>query len=122
MNTAVYAVAVVACGAGALARYLLTTVRGTWSWPWPTLIANVVGSMVLGAIAHIALTSAHPDELLLIAGAGFAGGLTTFSTLAVDAVMLWRKDRRIASAGYLATTFATGLVAASLGWALVGLL
>lgn len=120
MSPTIYLVAALACGAGALARFLLTRLSASWSLPWPTLIANSLGTAVLGAVAQLALTSTHPDALLLIVGAGFAGGLTTFSTLAVDAVALWRGERRGASAGYLVVTFGVGLACAALGWWLAG--
>jgi CrcB protein len=122
MSPLAYLIAVLASGLGATVRYALTTLRGRWTYPWPTMAANGLGSFTLGAIAHAAVTATDPDTLMLIAGAGFAGGLSTFSTLAVDAVVLWREDRRAVSAGYLASTFALGLISAALGWALIAAL
>lgn len=118
MSSLAYVAAILACGAGAVVRFSLTKIRGTWRFPWPTLLANALGSLALGAIAHAVLTAPHPDELMLIAGGGFAGGLTTFSSLAVDAVVLWRGDKRARAAAYLAASFAAGLLCAAAGWAL----
>lgn len=118
MSPLLYLAAAMACGLGAVVRYSLTKFRHAWKLPWPTLIANALGSLALGAVAHIAVTSPHADELMLIVGGGFAGGLTTFSSLAVDAVVLWRDERRTHAVGYLATTLAAGLLFAALGWAL----
>jgi CrcB protein len=55
---------------------------------------NLVGSLLLGAL--LAEESAHPSARLALhdAGAiGFCGGLTTFSTFAVEIVDLVRDDR-----------------------------
>ncbi|WP_084626463.1 fluoride efflux transporter FluC [Demequina aurantiaca] len=120
MSPLIYLAAALACGAGAVVRFGLSRMNGLWKLPWPTFGANLLGCIALGAIAHLALTAAHPDELLLIAGGGFAGGLTTFSSLAVDAVVLWRGGRPAYSISYLAATFVGGLLGAAFGWALVG--
>lgn len=61
---------------GAALRYALSGVSGRV--PWGILIANVAGSAGLGAC--LALGGAIP----LLLGAGFFGGLSTWSTLAWD--------------------------------------
>lgn len=105
MSPLLYLAAAVACGLGATCRHLLSTLRYRRALPWPTLLANALGSLALGAVASIAVTSTHADVLMLVVGGGFAGGFTTFSTLAVDAVVLWRDDRRAHAAGYLVASF-----------------
>lgn len=120
MSPLVFSLATLACGVGALLRFLLTKINREWKFPWPTFAANVLGSILLGAIAHAAITSPHPDALMLIVGGGFAGGLTTFSSLAVDAVVLSRAGRPGVATGYLGATCAAGLLGAALGWALAG--
>jgi CrcB protein len=110
----VYVAAIAACVAGALLRYELAVVGRA---PWSTLIANAIGALVLGVVVRLAITGEQP-ELLLIAGAGFAGGLSTFSTLAVEIDGIWREGRRRFAVEYSALTLGVGLVAAWLGWAL----
>ena len=51
---------------------------------WAILLINVVGCFVLGVI----LGKKVKENLYLLLGAGFCGGLTTFSTFAVDAASL----------------------------------
>lgn len=114
MSAWVYVAAVAACVAGALMRYGLAVVGRS---PWSTLIANSIGALVLGVVAHLAVTGEQP-EVLLIAGAGFAGGLSTFSTLAVEIDGIWREGRQRFAVGYSALTLGVGLVAAGLGWML----
>ncbi len=118
MTPWMYAAAIVACGVGATGRYALGLARRPHQYPWPTLAANVFGSAVLGAAAA-AVHEGAPGWVLVVIGAGLAGGITTFSSLALDAVTLWGSARRWAAVGYLALTLASGVTAAWLGWALV---
>lgn len=115
MSGWIYAAAIVACGVGAMGRYWLGLARRHGQYPWPTLVANVVGSAVLGAAAG-AVHAGAPAWVLVIAGAGLAGGITTFSSLSLDAVTLWGQARRWQSVGYLAGTFVLGVAAGGLGW------
>ena len=59
-------------------------------FPWRTLAANVLGCLVLGAV--VALRSRHLGHrrLVLAAGTGFCGSLTTFSTFAVEIAAFMR--------------------------------
>ncbi|MGC4175578.1 fluoride efflux transporter FluC [Demequina sp.] len=115
MSAWVYVAGIVACGVGAAARYALGLARREGSFPWPTVAANVVGSAVLGAAAGAVATGA-PEWVLVVGGAGLAGGLSTFSSLALDAVTLWGTARRWGAVAYLGATFALGIGAAWLGW------
>jgi CrcB protein len=115
-----YLAAVLACGLGAAGRYSLGVLRRPHQFPWPTLVANIVGTAVLAGAAR-AVADGAPDWVLLVLGAGLAGGITTFSALALDAVTLWGAGRRAGAAWYLAATLASGVVAAWLAWTIVGL-
>jgi fluoride exporter len=75
--------------------------------PAGTLLVNLVGSFALGVVTGAAV----PAWVLAVVGAGFCGGLTTFSTVAVQAV----ERRRRSAAAYLAVTVVLGLVVAALG-------
>ena len=48
--------------------------------PWGTVLVNVVGSFVLGALTGSGLDG----ELTALLGTGFCGGLTTYSAFAVQ--------------------------------------
>ena len=101
---------------GAGVRYLLAT-HGAARFPWSILVANLVGSFGLGLL----LGSASPG-LLLFAGVGFCGALTTFSTFALDTLVLAREGRVTAAAGNVAASVAGSVVAVIAGMALVGAL
>ena len=80
----------VAGGFGAAARYGL---QKLWpasgaGIPLGVLLANVVGSLIAGAALGVAITSSAPEIVPTIIISGFCGGLTTFSTFAVETVQL----------------------------------
>jgi CrcB protein len=85
-----------------------------------TLLVNAVGSAALGLLVGLAA----PSWITLLAGAGWCGGVTTFSGVALQAVEAGRPGfggdqgagvRR--AAAYLVTTVLIGVGAAALGWA-----
>ena len=120
MTAWTYAAAILACGLGAAGRYALGLLRRPHQFPWPTLVANIVGTAVLAGAAR-AVHDGAPDWVLLVVGAGLAGGITTFSSLALDAVTLWGSGARARSVAYLSATLIAGVAAAWLAWAIVGL-
>ena len=72
---------------GAAARYgtLLALPPHLDAFPVATLLVNVVGTVILGAVAALPadLLSAHELTRPAI-GTGFCGGLTTFSTMTLE--------------------------------------
>lgn len=82
-------------------------------WPWGTLVVNVLGSGLLGLFTGLGLTG-HPLALL---GTGFCGGLTTYSSFAVQSHRLGRGR----GAAYAVLTVGLGLLAAALGFLLAQL-
>jgi len=112
MSPWIYVAALAACALGACVRYAVAVlIHG----PWATVVANVFGSVAAGAVAGLAASGDRP-ELLLVVGAGFAGGLSTFSALALDASTLWREGDRPQALTYCAVTLVTGVAAAAVGW------
>lgn len=113
--------AVLAAGAfGALLRYAATAAAGRSGSriPWAVFAVNVVGSLVAGCAAALPLGA----ELRLVVVTGFAGGLTTFSTLSVETIQAVL-DRRIRLAvASVAANLVVGIAAAALGWTLGGLI
>lgn len=82
--------------------------------PWSTLLINVTGSFLLGLLVGLGAD----DSWRSIAGVGFLGGYTTFSTASVETVHL-ALDRRYASAAANAVAMlALSVAAASIGYAL----
>jgi CrcB protein len=101
-------VLLVALGAsvGAPVRYLLGHVLDR-RLHWGTLTVNLTGSAMLGALAGAAV---HGDWLALL-GTGFCGGLTTYSSFAVQSV----QGGRGRGTAYVVMTVAGCLAVATLG-------
>ena len=112
--------AVAAGGAlGATARYAIgLTIDGLGvALPWATLTVNLVGCLLMGVLVSYVL--AHPRHHPLwrpFLGAGVLGGFTTFSAFAGDAVLLADEGAWAASAAYVVTTLAGGLLALWVGY------
>jgi CrcB protein len=82
--------------------------------PWPTLLINVTGSFALGLLVGLGTGSTW----LTIAGTGFLGGYTTFSTASVETVRLALDGRHAAAAVNALTMLVAGVAAAACGFAL----
>lgn len=116
-------VAVVVAGAvGALVRFAVQRVldgrveRHQW---YALMVVNVVGSAVLGAIVALVDERAFSAHALLIAGTGFCGALTTFSTFSLAVARTAVSSVRIA-AGRVAVMVTACAFAAAAGAALAG--
>lgn len=102
--------------AGAPLRYVVDRViqaRMDSVFPWGTLAVNVVGSFVLGVIAGRADVS---DEVMALAGAGFCGALTTYSTFGYETARLFEDGARWYAMGNVAVSVVAGVAAAGAGW------
>lgn len=88
-------------------------------FPWGTLAVNVSGSLALGALLVVILERFPPSRFLRpFAATGFLGAYTTYSTFAVETVMLARDGHRATAAAYVTVSLVGGLGAAWAGVAL----
>jgi fluoride exporter len=83
---------------GATVRWAVVSTVDFGTFPWPVLLINVAGSLLLGGV--LAGEWSHPSAHVVLhdgAAIGFCGGLTTFSTFALEVVELTR-DGLVATA------------------------
>ncbi len=80
---------------------------------WATVGINLAGSFMLGLLVAEPWFSRDLREGI---GVGFLGGLTTFSTFSVQAVMEVDSGRPQTAALYVAVSVAGGLAAAAAGF------
>lgn len=79
-------------------------------FPWGTLAVNWIGALAGGYL--LVRLQAHPEAafwrpLLVV---GLLGGLTTFSSLMVESLVLWRSGMPTQAPFYLALSLAGGLL------------
>lgn len=110
---------------GAGGRYLVNVGVGryagvTASFPWPTFVANVVGSFAMGVvIGLLALKFTGSPELRTFIATGILGGFTTFSAFSADVVALMERQQPGLAAVYAASSVAFAVGALVLGMMLV---
>ncbi|SCL24942.1 camphor resistance protein CrcB [Micromonospora pallida] len=83
---------------------------------WGILAVNVAGSLLLGLVVAV---PAGPAVTAAV-GTGFCGALTTWSTLGYDTFRLARAGARRAALTNVLLNVVVGLVAASVGLLLAG--
>jgi CrcB protein len=85
-------------------------------FPWATLAVNVSGSLIIGIVVVAALERAAPSRYVRpLLGTGFCGGLTTFSTFAVEADRLIRGGNVGLAIAYVVVSLVAGLLAVTAG-------
>ncbi|TYB66803.1 fluoride efflux transporter CrcB [Nonomuraea sp. PA05] len=108
---------VLGAAVGAPLRYLAdraVQARHDTGFPWGTLTVNVAGSALLGFLAALPADGG----LMALAGTGFCGALTTYSTLGYETVRLMEKGARFQAAANAVVSVVAGLGAAYCGAAL----
>ncbi|WP_169977386.1 fluoride efflux transporter CrcB [Tautonia rosea] len=92
-----------------------------WSghqFPWATLLINLTGSFAIGFLTVIlARWLPHPNHRIMLI-TGFIGGYTTYSSFALESLMLWERGERLQGVLYVGSTVLAGFLAVILGVAL----
>lgn len=107
---------------GAVARYGLSGwvhARLGETFPWGTLVVNLLGCLLLGAaVRWLQVSAAHPSvrPFLLI---GLLGAFTTFSTFSYEAVALLQEGQWARATLYVGGSVAIGLLALLIGMSVV---
>ncbi len=116
--------AVAAGGAvGAVGRYLVISAVGHifgTGFPLGTIVVNVVGSFVLGALIEaLARVRSPSPELRAMVVVGVLGAFTTFSTFSMDVVLLYERGALGQAALYIGASVILSIGAFFLGLSLL---
>lgn len=110
-------------GLGAALRLVLDGLlraRSLGTFPWATWVINLSGSALLGLLTGLAMRGLLPPPYEVVAGTGFLGGYTTFSTASYETVRLAQEKRYGAALGNAFGMLVLG-VAAAAGGLLLGM-
>jgi fluoride exporter len=105
---------------GTPARYLVSRAIQSWhatAFPWGTLTINVVASLLLGGLS--AMQPQLSPVLMGLAGIGFCGSLSTYSTFSYETMRLAQDGAHRHAAANILLSFVLGIGAAGLSWWLV---
>lgn len=119
-----YLVVFVGAGLGGAARHGMNIgvarLMGT-HFPWHTLVINILGSIVMGAvIGWFAERVGAAGHLRLFLATGVLGGFTTFSAFSLDAVLLWERNQHLLAALYVGGSVAGSIAGLALALWIMG--
>lgn len=87
--------AVAAGGAvGAALRYSVSLIPFKSTFPWQTLVTNILGAVLIGFIVATAEQKDISANAVLFLKTGVCGGFTTFSTFSLEAYELFGSGPR----------------------------
>ena len=105
---------------GTLVRAGLGTLRvaDPGRWPWPTFTVNIIGAFLVGyfttrLMERLPLSTYRRPAL----ATGLCGGLTTFSTMQLETLIMIRYHSYGLALGYTAASITAGLLAVYLATA-----
>ena len=105
---------------GAVLRYGVSGVSRTLvgdSFPYGTLLVNVIGCLVLGILGGYGITKL-PSTAQLFVITGLLGSLTTFSTFGWESTQLMLNSKPLLAGMNIAVNMVIGIGAAILGYQL----
>ena len=113
-----YAIVLIGSGLGGMLRHAVNSIMprlvGT-EFPWHTLTVNVVGSLVMGIVAGIALKGHGTASWMLFLTTGLLGGFTTFSAFSLDAALLYQRGDHGSLAVYVLASVGASIAALFVG-------
>ncbi len=112
-------------GLGSVARYWISLKLNNFenAIPYGTLLANILGSLLIGFIfGYSSRTGLLSENQSLLLATGFCGGFTTFSTFAYENHLYIKSGDYFGFLPYMVVTFILSIVAVFLGMYLAKLL
>ncbi|MGH2645420.1 MAG: fluoride efflux transporter CrcB [Chitinophagaceae bacterium] len=108
---------------GSIARFLSQQLIVRYypsSFPWGTLVVNVLGCFIIGVIYALGERgNLLSPEMRILLATGFCGGFTTFSSFAYENISLLKDGELLYTFIYIASSIIIGFLAAYLGVLLV---
>lgn len=97
---------------GSVLRYLVSLLIKSDSFPYATLVVNIIGCFVIGLVLTITLNSKTDlQQLRLFVATGICGGFTTFSAFSAECILLLQQQKFFTALTYILISVITGLAA-----------
>ncbi|UZE97865.1 fluoride efflux transporter CrcB [Alkalimarinus alittae] len=111
---------------GALSRYAVIGLVTSWlgkTFPFGTLLVNILGSFLMGILYVIVVQKMHlSPELKSILVVGFLGAFTTFSTFSLEAFSFISQGQLLSAVTYILSSVILCILAVWAGVSLAKLL
>ncbi len=105
---------------GAMLRYLIMSIWKTETFPFNTLIINVIGSLLIGIVFALSeKTDLISNNIKLFLATGICGGFTTFSTFSAENFQLLKSGEYVTAAGYIFASVSLCIVATFIGFKII---
>jgi fluoride exporter len=90
------------------------------NFPSATLIVNIIGSLIIGAVIGLSVKDANfSQNWKLFLTTGICGGFTTFSAFSVENLEMLQNGKYLLSLLYILSSIVLGIAAAWIGFKLV---
>ena len=80
------------------------------AFPWGTLIVNLVGGLLIGALAGVFARTGGSEQLRLLLAVGVLGGFTTFSAFSLETYNMIARGALAAAFLYVAASVVGALI------------
>ena len=104
---------------GTLLRYFISkyfVFNISQDFPWPTLLINIIGSLLLGMLWGLEERgNFFSEEIFLMLTIGLCGGFTTFSTFSGESFQLLKNNQFTYFALYATFSLLLGILAIASG-------
>jgi fluoride exporter len=105
---------------GSILRYGSSLLIPAKSFPASTLLVNVAGSFIIGAVWALSIKSQwFSDSWKLFLATGICGGFTTFSTFSLENMQLLQQGKYALLTLYIGSSICLGLLAVMAGYKLL---
>lgn len=96
--------------------YILINRKISSSFPWDTLLVNLLGCLLIGIIAAIYSKNQSNENIQLFLTVGLLGGFTTFSSFALGSINLFASGMSRQAIFYILASNIFGLLLSYAGY------